>query len=89
VTGRQPGQQFTQHQRFACIVQVGLHIVQGIEVDHEQAVAAIGVDGRDKLRQLAEEADVEIVFVRVQQQLCPVVLDEETLAEIQNSMSVQ
>ncbi len=89
VARRQARQQFTQHQRLARILQVGLHIVQGVEVDHEQAVAAIGIDSGDILRQLAEEADIEIVFVRVQQQLCPVVLDEETLAEIQNSMAVQ
>lgn len=86
---RQPFEQLAQHQCLAAVVQVGLHIVQGVEVDHEQAAAAAGRDGGGELGDFAEECDVKIVFVRVQQQFGAVVLDEEALGEEEDLVTVQ
>ena len=79
VIGRQALQQFAQHQGAAALRHVSLHIVQGIEVDHIQLVAAVARDRLGEARDVVEEQDVEVVFMGVQEQLGPVVLDEETV----------
>ena len=62
----QPLQQLAQQQRLARVAQIGLHVVQGVQVDHVQAVGRILLDGGHEFAELVEEADVEIVLVRVQ-----------------------
>jgi hypothetical protein len=89
VVARQALQQFAQHQRLAAVLQVRLHVVQGVQVDHEQAAAAVGRHRRHEIAQLVEEADVEVVFVRMQPQVGPVVADKEAVRQEQDLVLVQ